>query len=418
MGVGGTAGQTLINSGAILASNVDDAIRDQRFNNAVYSDSGTTRILNLEAGVLAATSTEGDGIRLQGLVDGGVVINNGLVSSMRSFGVDFGGIGLDQFAVLRNFGTITGGAGAFLGSQNGDILRNAGILDGAVLLEDGGDIFRNSGTVGDQLFGGEGDDLVNNRHGTIDEAVFLGAGQDVLINTYGSITGLIDCGDGADTVFGNWTQAEEIIGGGGPDTVDFRFGPAVILALDGAFASAGAALGDQLSEIENLAGSDSGNDNLRGDALANELSGRGGNDRLDGAAGNDNLTGGGGRDTLIGGAQEDSLQGAAGNDTFLYQGRADFLDTIFDFGTTLDDNDRFLFARSDLGGGLVAGKIALALFRSRADNLAQDADDRFIYRTTDATLWYDEDGNGAAGPLQVASLSFGTALTAADIFIL
>ena len=51
-------------------------------------------------------------------------------------------------------------------------------------------------------------------------------------------------------------------------------------------------------------------------------------------------------------------------------------------------------------------------------NLAQDANDRFIFRTTDQTLWFDVDGTGGGGPRLIADLQAGAVVTAADILLL
>lgn len=57
------------------------------------------------------------------------------------------------------------------------------------------------------------------------------------------------------------------------------------------------------------------------------------------------------------------------------------------------------------------GTLDAAAFQSRADIMAQDADDRFICRTTtDRTLWFDEDGNGAMVVIMVADLQAGATL--------
>jgi hypothetical protein len=53
----------------------------------------------------------------------------------------------------------------------------------------------------------------------------------------------------------------------------------------------------------------------------------------------------------------------------------------------------------------------------RADNLAQDADDRFVFRTTDATLWFDSNGSAAGGLTLVADLQAGATVTSADILL-
>jgi len=70
------------------------------------------------------------------------------------------------------------------------------------------------------------------------------------------------------------------------------------------------------------------------------------------------------------------------------------------------------------GGGLSAGgALSASQFQSRADNLAQDADDRFIFRTTDRTLWFDVDGTGAQGAVMVADLQAGAIVTPADLLL-
>ena len=67
---------------------------------------------------------------------------------------------------------------------------------------------------------------------------------------------------------------------------------------------------------------------------------------------------------------------------------------------------------------LVAGTtLAASQFEVRADNLAQDADDRFIFRTTDQTLWFDSNGNAGGGLSEVADLQASAVLTAANILI-
>ena len=64
------------------------------------------------------------------------------------------------------------------------------------------------------------------------------------------------------------------------------------------------------------------------------------------------------------------------------------------------------------------GDPAAGQFRARADNHAQDADDRFIFRTTDRTLWFDADGSGAGAAIMVADLQAGAVVTAADILLI
>ncbi len=68
------------------------------------------------------------------------------------------------------------------------------------------------------------------------------------------------------------------------------------------------AVGDILTDIEHIVGSDS-NDWLTGDGENNTLYGSDGDDRLEGGEGNDILEGNEGRDYLDGGAGVDILEG-------------------------------------------------------------------------------------------------------------
>uniref|UniRef100_UPI000A773491 CHRD domain-containing protein n=1 Tax=Leisingera sp. F5 TaxID=1813816 RepID=UPI000A773491 len=70
---------------------------------------------------------------------------------------------------------------------------------------------------------------------------------------------------------------------------------------------------DTLISIENLEGSDDGDD-LRGDNGANLLNGNGGDDILRGRRGNDELNGGDGNDDLRGNRGADTLDGGSGDD--------------------------------------------------------------------------------------------------------
>jgi Ca2+-binding RTX toxin-like protein len=136
----------------------------------------------------------------------------------------------------------------------------------------------------DVLNGGDGSDYMDSLGGV--DTLNGGGGNDYLNGG----TGLLLLGD-------------IITGGDGMDTAGYTgsaAGVTVTLTLNGAGVGlAGDALGDVLTSIENLVGSDFA-DTLTGDNLANVLIGLAGNDSLDGGGGNDTLIGGAGADTLIG----------------------------------------------------------------------------------------------------------------------
>lgn len=69
-----------------------------------------------------------------------------------------------------------------------------------------------------------------------------------------------------------------------------------------------------LNEVEVVAGSHTGNDNITGNEFGNDLTGNGGNDTISGGGGNDLLLGGDGNDVLLGGLGNDTLEGGAGDD--------------------------------------------------------------------------------------------------------
>ena len=348
-----------------------------------------------------------------GLIDGGMaaigvhgsgagtthVFNAGVLHSNQ---IGIWNIGTEALSV-RNTGTIDGIA-SVVGSTAADTVRNLGQMFGDVVLNGGNDLY-------------------DGRGGSIEGSIFGGAGNDTF-----------RLGAGIETVDG----------GAGWDTLDFRSGGAIRVALDGSFANTGRAADDSYTGIEAIFGSNFGADRLTGDAAANALRGFGGADTLAGGAGNDMLFGGAGHDRLVGGAGNDALfgdagndalfggagndrltggaghdrlAGGAGNDQFVFAAPGEGGDVITDFGAVTGNNDGFRITAAGFGGGLVAGALAPAQFQSRADNLAQDADDRFIFRTTDATLWFDANGNAAGGLTMLADLQAGAVVSAGDIVL-
>lgn len=311
---------------------------------------------------------ETDGIFVTGF--GKVVIaNSGSIEGFRhGISNDFFGLTNTQL-VLTNSGVIRGGDAGIQVGAAADKVVNLGRLEGEVRL-------------------GGGNDLYDGRSGIALDAILLQAGDDRFV--------------------GNANWAELVDGGDGVDVLDFRQLGGVVVALDGSFGNAGAASGDSYAGFEAIWGSAGGDDQLRGDSGANSLFGYGGADVLEGGAG---------RDILRGGAGQDTLTGGIGNDTFEFVAISQFGDTITDFSLAGGNNDTFLFSASELGGGLAAGVLAATQFQTRADNLAQDADDRFIFRTTDKSLWFDVDGNGGQAAVMVADLQAAAVVTNLDIVL-
>ncbi|NSX56902.1 calcium-binding protein [Parasulfitobacter algicola] len=187
---------------------------------------------------------------------------------------------------------ISDGSDSVIGSNLNDMI-NAEMGDDIINANGGHDILNgadgfdmlNGGSGNDTLDGGVGDDILNGDDGN--DVLIGGAGSDVL-----------DGGAGSDTA--SYAGVTEAI------KVDLMF----------AENNTGAAIGDTYFSVENLIGSQAG-DNLRGTTGNNVIEGgagvdyiwgRGGDDTLDGGIGNDVLLGGAGADVLIGGEGRDRAQ--------------------------------------------------------------------------------------------------------------
>jgi hypothetical protein len=240
------------------------------------------------------------------------------------------------------------------------------------------------------IFGNAGNDWIDGMGGT--DYLYGGAGNDNLVSRAG---------------------AQSFDGGAGFDFVRYDYAKwGVSAALYNPLVNNGEAAGDTYVSIEGLTGSAYG-DYLYGNAVANYIYGYGGNDWLDGQAGKDYLFGGVGNDTIKGGLGKDVLDGGAGADRFFYSSTSEGGDSIVAFDTA----DVFAFKASAFGG-LALGALAARRFWSNTTGRAHDADDRFIYNTTDDTLWYDSNGNAAGGTIvKIADLTNDFALTASDIVI-
>ncbi|MGI9385692.1 MAG: M10 family metallopeptidase C-terminal domain-containing protein [Methyloligellaceae bacterium] len=185
--------------------------------------------------------------------------------------------------------------------------------------------------------GGSGDDrLIGNSQ---DNKLYGNAGHDVLEGGYGD--DLLRGGAGNDRLIGGF-GIDQFEGGDGTDMVDYTYSSAdwtvdlgSIYYDPNGFGVFGTALTDagieHLYDIEDV-WMGSGDDDVTGTDLANELRGGGGQDALRGLGGDDRLEGGSGNDTLIGGNGSDWLFGEGGNDTLKGGGGADTL-----FGGIGDD---------------------------------------------------------------------------------
>ena len=133
---------------------------------------------------------------------------------------------------------------------------------------------------------------------TVIENVLGGSGNDIF--TGNAVDNYINGGSGDDYIYGS-NGADIIEGGNGNDTVNYGASTsAVTVDLSGAQGSGGFSQGDTYFNIENVIGSEIGDDILIGNSGENIIDGRGGDDILRGGAGNDILRGGAGNDDLYG----------------------------------------------------------------------------------------------------------------------
>ena len=298
-------------------------------------------------------------------------------------------------STIINAGTISAKYGAIYSGGNANItLLNTGSING-------------SGSGSAYTSNGSGVDTITNR-GLMTGAITLGMGNDVYDGRLGSALGQLSGGEGNDR-FRLGAGEEKVDGGTESDSVDYRSSTGVTLALDGSLANSGMASGDSFVNVESFFGSATGADVMVGDALANVFYGGGGNDVLSGNAGND---------ALVGGLGTDRLTGGLGNDAFVFASPAHGADVINDFTNLTGNNDIIRISAAGFGAGLVAGPLNAAYFRSQTTNVAGDSNDRFIFRSTDKTLWFDANGTGAGGLTLLADLQASATLTAADIILI
>lgn len=93
------------------------------------------------------------------------------------------------------------------------------------------------------------------------------------------------------------------------------------------------------------------------------------------------------------------------------------IDTIKDF---VSGTDQLVFENSVFTAlGTATGTLAATMFAS-GDNLAGglDASDRFVFDSSDGSLYYDVDGSGGADAILIAQLTGVTNLKASDIQII
>ena len=360
-----------------------------------------------------------DGINTIGTLEAQTIVilaGASIVSGPDGVIEDSDGVILDGInSTLINHGTITSHGSAlslFVHDGGTTMISNHGLLSatkygvwnkfGAGTLN-----FTNTGTIESPLGsyrGGDFVDLVTNS-GVMRGNIDLGGGNDVFVNSGGTVIGTISGGDGDDR-FVPGTKAEQIDGGFGTDMLDFS---ALITAIRVDLAAPannrGAVVaGDSYTGIETVLGT-TRNDVLAGDALDNTLIGN---------SGNDQLFGGGGQDVIEGGLGRDRMTGGAGADVFVFNAKTGLGDYIHDFDTA---TDLIRLEGSAFGYDTFAGGVSADDFVTGVTNAALDLTDRFVFRTSDATLWFDRDGSGKARAVMIADLQAGAVVDMWNLLI-
>ncbi|MFA9229759.1 MAG: calcium-binding protein [Microgenomates group bacterium] len=364
-----------------------------------------------------------DGINTIGTVDAHTIIiqvggkiTSGYASAL-PYIVDSDGVILDGIgSTLVNHGTIISHGSAvhlFVHDGGTTTVTNTGLMSatkyGVWNQYGSGTLnFVNSGTVESPLLSFLGGNWVDNvtNSGLMKGNVDLGNGDDSYVGTGGRVMGQILGGGGNDRfVVGNY--ADSIDGGDGVDMLDFSAKTSSVTISLGNQASNKSTLlkGDVFVNVEGIIGSIYG-DRVTGDDLDNILDGRAGNDKLYGGLGNDTLMGGLGTDTLTGGA---------GGDHFVFTSAAGPRDYILDFNAA---EDILSIAGSAFGYGTYVGALNPLDLAIGTIAKALDATDHFLFRTTDATLWFDADANGAGKAVMIADLNNDAQISAINIWLI
>jgi Ca2+-binding RTX toxin-like protein len=224
---------------------------------------------------------------------------------------------------------------------------------------------------------------------------------------YGNASPNIITGNNGNNVIDGKGGADRFVGNGGNDTYYTDGGDTIVEAANGGTDTVYSTVSYTLAaNVENLILQGSSALNGAGNAGNNSIYGNSAANTLSGAAGNDRIVGGLGNDTLYGGADKD---------VFLFDTTPNSTtnrDTIMDFNVV----DDFAYLENAIFTKLTAtGTLNSAFFVT--GTAALDGNDYIVYNKTTGALFYDSDGNGAAGAVQFASVTAGLGLTAADFYV-
>jgi Ca2+-binding RTX toxin-like protein len=351
-----------------------------------------------------------------------------IVGSSQFNGLD-GGQGNDFLDGKEGDDTLSGSFGhdTLYGGSGNDFL-DGGLGDDFLYGDDGNDILTGGYGGNDLLDGGFGNDYITGGFEG-DDTLYGGYGDDTLDGVDGN--DFIEGGYGDDTLYGRdgsdtlhgGDGNDWLNGGGGKDTLaggkgnDIYFIDSIDDAIseysttpteiDTVYADASFTLSGNLENLfltgEAIKGiGNSQNNWIVGNPLANVIKGSGGDDTLDGGV----SEGGGGSDLL---------QGGAGTDTFVLQKSIYSFDTISDF----EANEKLLVSASAFGGGLTPGLLDSTKLLIGVGDIkeATTADQRFIFNTTNKSLYFDVDGLNGLESVKIAVLTGFSGLNSSNFLI-
>jgi Ca2+-binding RTX toxin-like protein len=243
----------------------------------------------------------------------------------------------------------------------------------------------------DRLTGDKNDNQINDIGGA--DIIRGGAGDDMISSSDSYLKPAKDklYGDGGDDTIFVGAGGDFVDGGKGFDTLVFSFTsePIQKIFLDGRPGKGGNAEGAVIINMESIT-APSGDVDIIGGKIGEEIDGgtgkntllgNGGNDILDGRAGDDVLNGGNGNDTLIGDVGADRLIGGKGIDTVDYTFTFDDLVINLAKGTGKGDD-----AEGDRLSGIenvIGGYGADQLIGSKANNVLDGGSDNDILKGGD-----------------------------------
>jgi Ca2+-binding RTX toxin-like protein len=302
----------------------------------------------------------------------------------------------------------------------------------------------NGGTGADRLVGGPGNDtyVVDNAGDTIVEALnqgvdtvqsrvsfTLGANLEnlTLINVSTALNGVgnslnnVIIGNNFNNVLNGATGADNLRGLAGNDTYYVDNAGDVVnesvagsSGIDTVVSSVSFSLANTtrvFGAVERLTLTGTTAISGTGNALANTIVGNAAANVIKGLDGND---------VIYGGLGNDKLYGGAGNDVFVFDMKphsSTNRDTIADFANVTGNNDRIWLDNAiftKLGAG-AAHALSPAFFR--VGTAAADANDYIIYNKATGALFYDANGSGAGGAVQIATLLTKPTLTVSDFLV-